>query len=36
MRLSHFLGTMILLAGLCGTASSSQARDTDHYQALKQ
>ena len=36
MRFSHFLGTMILLAGLCGTASSSQARDTDHYQALKQ
>jgi carboxyl-terminal processing protease len=36
MRLSHFLGTMILLVGLCGTASSSQARDTDHYQALKQ
>lgn len=36
MRLSHILGTMILLAALCGTASSSQARDTDHYQALKQ
>ncbi|PKN42956.1 MAG: peptidase S41 [Deltaproteobacteria bacterium HGW-Deltaproteobacteria-18] len=36
MRFSHFLGTMILLAGLCVTASSSQARDTDHYQALKQ
>jgi carboxyl-terminal processing protease len=36
MRFSHFLGTMILLVGLCGTASSSQARDTDHYQALKQ
>jgi carboxyl-terminal processing protease len=27
---------MVLLAGLCVTASSSQARDTDHYQALKQ
>jgi carboxyl-terminal processing protease len=36
MRFSHFLGTMILLASLCATASSSQARDTDHYQALKQ
>ncbi len=36
MRLSHILGTMILLASLCTTASSSQARDTDHYQALKQ
>jgi carboxyl-terminal processing protease len=36
MRFSHILGTMVLLAGLCGTASSSQARDTDHYQALKQ
>lgn len=36
MRLSHLLGTMLLLASLCGTASSSQARDTDHYQALKQ
>jgi len=36
MRLSHILGTIVLLAGLCGTASSSQARDTDHYQALKQ
>ena len=36
MRFSHILGTMVLLAGLCVTASSSQARDTDHYQALKQ
>ena len=36
MRFSHILGTMVLLAGLCATASSSQARDTDHYQALKQ
>ena len=36
MRFSHLLGTMLLLAALCGTASSSQARDTDHYQALKQ
>jgi carboxyl-terminal processing protease len=36
MRFSHFFGTMILLAGLCGTASSGQVRDTDHYQALKQ
>lgn len=36
MRLSHLLGTMVLLAALCGTVSSSQARDTDHYQALKQ
>jgi carboxyl-terminal processing protease len=27
---------LILLAGLCVTASSSQARDTDQYQALKQ
>lgn len=36
MRFSHILGTMILLASLCVTASSSQARDTDHYQALKQ
>jgi carboxyl-terminal processing protease len=36
MRLSHFLGTMLLLAAVCCTGSSSQARDTDHYQALKQ
>jgi len=36
MRFSHILGTTLLLAALCGTASSSQARDTDHYQALKQ
>ena len=36
MRLSHFLGTMVLLAAISGTVSSSQARDTDHYQALKQ
>lgn len=36
MRFSHILGTMLLLAALCGTVSSSQARDTDHYQALKQ
>jgi carboxyl-terminal processing protease len=36
MRFSHLLGTMLLLAALCGTAASSQARDTDHYQALKQ
>ncbi len=36
MRFSHILGTIVLLAGLCGTGSSSQARDTDHYQALKQ
>ncbi len=36
MRLSRLLGTMVLLAALCGTVSSSQARDTDHYQALKQ
>lgn len=36
MRFSHILGTIVLLAGLCGTASSSQTRDTDHYQALKQ
>ena len=36
MRLSHILGSILLLAALCGTASSSQARDTDHYKALKQ
>lgn len=36
MRFSHLLGTLVLLAGLCATASSSQARDTDQYQALKQ
>jgi carboxyl-terminal processing protease len=36
MRLSHILGTILLLAALCGTVSSSQARDTDHYKALKQ
>jgi len=35
MRFSHIIGTMILLAALCGTASSSQLRD-DNYQALKQ
>lgn len=36
MRFSHIMGTLLLLAGLCVTASSSQARDTDQYQALKQ
>ncbi len=36
MRLSHILGTMILLASFCFIPSSSQARDADHYQALKQ
>ncbi|NLW80307.1 MAG: S41 family peptidase [Desulfovibrionales bacterium] len=36
MRLSRLLGTLILLVGLCGTVSSSQARDTDQFQALKQ
>lgn len=36
MRLSHVFGTMILLASICCTASSSQARDVDQYQALKQ
>lgn len=36
MRLSHICGTTLLLIGLCFTASSSQARDTDQYQALKQ
>ena len=36
MRLSHICGTMLLLIILCGTASSSQTRDTDQYKALKQ
>jgi len=36
MRLSHIVGTMILLASLCTTAASSQAKDADQYQALKQ
>lgn len=36
MRFSHLLGTFILLAAICTTPSSSQARDTDQYQALKQ
>lgn len=36
MRFSHILGTFILLAAICTTPSSSQARDTDQYQALKQ
>jgi carboxyl-terminal processing protease len=36
MRLSHICGTTLLLIGLCFTPSSSQARDTNHYQALKQ
>lgn len=36
MRFSHILGTLLLLASLCVTVSSSQARDTDQYQALKQ
>ncbi|NLY41514.1 MAG: PDZ domain-containing protein, partial [Desulfovibrionales bacterium] len=36
MRLSHILGTVLLLSSLSMTASSSQARDADQYQALKQ